>query len=476
MTEPCDLDALDARRLMGNKQLSPVELMQSCLNRIDKVNPKVNAVVAIDADAAMEQARQDEQAVMQGMDLGLLHGLPIGVKDLECVAGMRTTFGSLLFEDNVPEQDDNSIANVRANGANIFCKTNTPEFGAGGNTRNRVYGATGNPFNVEKTCAGSSGGSAVALATGMMPIATGSDYGGSLRTPSSFCGVVGFRSSPGIVPKIGSDVSLSPFGVLGPMARNVRDAHLLLQAQAEVNKHDPFSNGDTDQIPEALHGMDLGSLRVGFSADLGCAPVDNNIRSIFEQRINNFRHVFAECEQRDPYMENIHETFEILRCVSWMAGHTDQLMNQRDLLCPNVIDNTSRGNNYSLQDVFRANQSQSAIYREFIDLFEEIDILICPSAAVSPFPHAQWSVTEVNGEPMTTYMTWLTLSYALTTALASVCTIPCGVDHLGMPFGIQVAGPNGSDALVLEVAYSLEQYLSSMDDTKRPLPNLTSLT
>ena len=475
MTEPCDLSAVDARQLIGNKQLSPVELMQSCLKRIETVNPTLNAVVAMDAEAAMSQAEQDEAAVMQGEDLGLLHGLPVGIKDLESVAGMRTTFGSLLFEQNIPEADDNSVANIRASGANIFCKTNTPEFGAGGNTRNRVYGATGNPFDPEKTCAGSSGGSAVALASGMVSLAGGSDYGGSLRTPSSFCGVVGFRPSPGVVPKAGSENSLSPFGVLGPMGRSVADAHLLLQAQAEVNKYDPYSNGDTDHIPETLSGIDLGSLRIAVSEDLGCAPVDNDIRNVFKQRVQQFGHVFAACDYRDPYMQDIHETFEILRCVGWMAGHSEQLQQHRDLLSPNVIDNTSRGMDYSLQDVFRANVSQTKIYRQFIDLFEEIDILICPSASVSPFPHSQWSVTEMNGEAMPTYMTWLTLSYALTTALAAVCTIPCGVDHLGMPFGIQVVGPNGSDAMVLEVAHSLEQYLASMPDTARAVADLTRL-
>ena len=185
MTEACDLGAVEARRLIGCKALSPVDLLESCLSRIDSVDGALNAVVAIDPDAARKKARQDEQAVMNGDDLGPLHGLPTGIKDLEAVAGLRTTWGSLLFENHVPDKDDTMVASVRTAGANVFCKTNTPEFGAGANTKNRVFGATGNPFDPEKTCAGSSGGSAVALAAGMMPLATGSDYGGSLRDAGS---------------------------------------------------------------------------------------------------------------------------------------------------------------------------------------------------------------------------------------------------------------------------------------------------
>jgi amidase len=472
MTQACDLGALEARRLIGNRQLSPVELLDSCLQRLDKVNPTLNAVVAIDRELAQDKAAEDEQAVMNGEDLGLLHGLPVGIKDLEPVAGLRTTFGSLLFEHHVPDNDNRMVAGVRTAGGNIFCKTNVPEFGAGANTRNRVYGATGNPFDPVKTCGGSSGGSAVALATGMLPLATGSDYGGSLRTPAGFCGVVGFRPSPGLVASPDGAVSLSPFGVLGPMGRTVEDAHLLLQAQLKVDKRDPWSNSDIDMIADTLTGVDLGSLRVAISTDLGCSPVENNIREVFSTKVNAFSHHFAESFERHPFMENIHECFEILRCVNFVAAHGDELSKHRDLLGPNVIDNTERGKNYTLADVAWANRCQSEIYRHFVDFFDDADVLICPVAAVSPFPHASWSVESINDEAMPTYMRWLSLSYALTTALPSSCAIPCGTDHLGMPFGIQVVGPNGSDALVLEVAHSLEKLLATNPETARPIAEL----
>ena len=241
MTKPCDLSAVEARRLIGRKALSPVELTESCIKRIKKVDGALNAITAIDEEGSREAAKEAEDAVMRGDDLGLLHGLPVGVKDLQATKGLRTTWGSLLHKDHVPDNDDPVVANIRSEGAIILCKTNTPEFGAGANTTNRVFGATGNPFDPDKTCGGSSGGSGVAVAAGMVPVATGSDHGGSLRTPAAFCGVVGFRPSPGLVPRTTRPVALLPMPVLGPMARSVEDAHLLLLAQLDLDKDDPFS-------------------------------------------------------------------------------------------------------------------------------------------------------------------------------------------------------------------------------------------
>jgi amidase len=475
MSKPCDLSAVEARRLIGRKALSPVELVESCIERIGEVDGALNSITAIDEDGARTVAKEAEQSVIDGEVLGLLHGLPIGIKDLQATKGLRTTYGSLLYENNVPDEDDSVVANVRAEGGIILGKTNTPEFGAGANTTNKVFGATGNPFDPDKTCGGSSGGSAVAVAAGMMPLATGSDHGGSLRTPASFCGVVGFRPTPGLVPRLTRPVSLLPMPVLGPMARSVEDAHLLFRAQIDLNKDDPFSSDDLLSIPDALSGIDLGSLKVAFSADLGCAPLDNYIKKIFENRTAAFSHMFAETHERDPDFSDVHEAFEILRAVQFVAAHRERLENNRDQLGPNVINNTERGMAYSLPDVAWAHKVQTALYTRFRAFFNDADILICPAAAVSPFPHAQLFVEEVNGEKMPTYMRWLAMSYALTMALPSAVCLPCGVDHLGMPFGIQVVGPIGSDAFVLEVAHSLEQALQGIEETKRPVPDIAKL-
>jgi len=246
--------------------------LDSCQQRIDAVNPVVNAIVAIDVDAGRKQAVQAEKKYLKGKDIEPLCGLPVGIKDLDATAGLKTTWGSLLHKDHVPDSDDPMVARVRDSGANIYTKTNTPEFGAGGNTKNKVYGTTCNPFDVTKTCAGSSGGTAVALATDMLPSATGSDYGGSLRTPASFCGITGFRPSPGVVSYPNSNVALAPFGVLGPMGRNVADTHLLLRAQAMPDRRDPFSAAAA-AIPEVLEPVDLQSIRAAISVDLNCCPV-----------------------------------------------------------------------------------------------------------------------------------------------------------------------------------------------------------
>jgi amidase len=474
MSDPCDLSAVEARRRIGLKQLSPSELLESCLKRIDKTNAAVNAIVALDADAARRAARAVEAALQAGDALGPLAGLPIGVKDLQATAGLTTTEGSLLFKGHVPTADEYSVANVRRAGGVILAKTNTPEFGAGSNTRNRVYGATGNPFAPAKTSAGSSGGSAAALALGQVPLATGSDYGGSLRTPAAYCGVVGFRPSPGVVPSLDRAAGLIPFAVIGPMGRSVADAHLLLTAQIGRDKSDPFSSDDNQRIPRHLSGADLGRLRVAVSCDLGCAPIDRSIAEVFAARVRRFGHVFRDVQHRSPDFANVHEIFETLRGVYFLAAHRERLQHQRQLLDTNVIDNTERALQLSVADVARAHVEQTKLAKRFLAFFTEVDVLICPAASVSPFPHAQLFVEEINGEKMQTYMSWLAITYAPTMALACAAVLPCGVDHSGMPFGIQLIGPPGADAHILEVAHALESVLAQDTETARPLPPLAT--
>jgi Asp-tRNA(Asn)/Glu-tRNA(Gln) amidotransferase A subunit family amidase len=460
---------------MGERKLSPVELLESCVSRIEKTNKPVNAIVAMDVEAARRRAKQIEQAITRGDNPGPLAGLPIGVKDLQATAGLRTTWGSLLFKDNVPTADEYSVARVRNAGGVILAKTNTPEFGAGANTTNRVYGPTGNPFDPSKTCAGSSGGSAAALALGQVPLATGSDYGGSLRTPASFCGVSGFRTSPGLVPAVDRPAGLSPFGVTGPMGRTIADAHMLLRAQIGEDKRDPFSSSDGQRIPSELRDVDFGKLRIAVSPDLGCAPVDRRIADVFRSRVETFRSAFKDVQERAPDFSGVHDVFEVLRGVHFVAAHRERLEKSRDLLDRNVIDNTERGLAYSLGDVARAHVEQTRLMRRFIAFFNDVDALICPAASVSPFPHAQLFVEEINGEKMPTYMRWLAITYAPTMALACAAAIPCGLDHAGMPFGLQVIGPPGSDARILEIAHALEQLLARNKETARPVPDLAKL-
>ncbi len=475
MTELCDLSAVELRRRIGTKEVSPVELVASCVTRIEAVNPALNAVVALDLDRARTEAKVAEKAVLDGEDLGPLHGLPIGIKDLTATAGLRTTYGSRIYQDNVPGADEQIVTDIRDAGAIVLGKTNTPEFGAGANTRNSVYGATGNPFDPDLTCGGSSGGSAVALATGMLPLATGSDFGGSLRTPAGFCGVVGFRPTPGTVPDDQRLVALSPLPVDGPMGRSVADAALLMSAIVGEDPHDPFARSLDLSLFDAPQTLDLSSLRVATSEDLGCAPVDESIRATFRARMAKISSFFGDCSVRDPELGPVHEVFEILRGVNFLAAHKERVAQHRDILGPNVLENTERAMKYTAADVAWANIEQAKLYRRFVDMFDEIDVLICPACSVSPFPHAQWSVTEIDGVKMETYMRWLAITYGVTMTIHPVAVIPCGVDARGLPFGIQIVGRYQGDAELLAIAHSLETAMARDKDLARPVPDLAKL-
>ncbi len=475
MTELCDLGAVELRRMIGAKEISPVELLDSCIARTEAVDPAVNAMVTRDFERARETAKAAEKAVMAGQALGALHGLPIGIKDLNATEGLRTTQGSLLYKDQVPAADERMVAAVRAAGAIVFGKTNTPEFGAGANTKNRVFGATGNPFDPELTPAGSSGGSAAALATGMVPLATGSDFGGSLRTPAGFCGVVGFRPSPGTVPNETRAVGLTPLSVQGPMGRSLADAALLLSAQVDDDRRDPFAQAVDPALKRAPATVDLSRLKVAVSEDLGCAPVDDGIRAVFRSRIEKLAPLFGSCEARDPELGPVHQVFEILRGVNFVAAHKARLAQHRDRLGPNIIDNTERGLKYSLADVAWANVEQTRTYRRFIAFMDEVDVLICPACAVSPFPHEQLYVAEINGQAMDTYMRWLAITYGITMTTHPVALLPCGRDGRGLPFGIQVVGRYRGDAQLLRIAHSLERVMAADEALARPLPDLEKL-
>lgn len=477
MIELCDLAAVELRRLIGRREVSPVEVLESCIARIERVDGAVNAVVTRCFERARTEAKAAELAVRQGRPLGLLHGLPIGIKDLEATEGVRTTWGSLTCEDVFPARDQGSVAAVRRQGGIVVGKTNTPEFGVGANTRNRVFGATGNPFDPVKTCGGSSGGSAAALASGMVPLASGSDFGGSLRIPAAFCGVVGFRPSPGVVPSELRPAAVLPYDVIGAMGRTVADAALMLAAQAGRDLRDMFSRCPVE--PTRLHPLgeaDLVSIRAAVSADLGFAPVAREVRDTFADRAGRFRHLFREAQDRDPpFGAELHEAFEVLRAVIFVTAHRELFEIQRDRLDANLIDNIARGLAYSLDDVARANVVLTTAYQDYLKMFDEVDVVIAPTCAIGPFPRDQLSVTEIEGQAMPTYASWMALTYGLTLAASPVCCIPCGRDATGMPFGIQIAGAPGADHLVLQVAHALERALADDPATARPSPDLALL-
>jgi amidase len=476
MTEPCHLTAVDARRLIGQKKLSPVELMQSCLKRIAAVNPAVNAVVALDEKLALDGAKAAEKVLMSGGHLDVLHGLPVGIKDLNPVEGLRSTWGSLIFKDHIPEDDDAVVSSVRMAGGIPFCKTNTPEFGAGGNTTNKVYGPTCNPFDTALTSAGSSGGSAAGLALDMMPLASGSDYGGSCRTPAAFCGITGMRTSPGLIPSPDKAAGLIPWGVQGPMARNVSDAYLFLRALVTVDRRDPFSSMDGIDWPEVLLPADLASLRMAFTPDFGQAPVDTMIRKVFLDRMKTAGAPFLGANEATPDFSGVHDIFEVHRGLSFVAGHQDKVAKHRALLDRNVIDNTERGLKLTASEIGRGFVEQSTLAKRVSGFFNDYDILIAPAASVSPFPHGQLFIEDINGHRMETYMRWLAISYAPTMALCCAIALPCGLDEKGLPFGIQLIAPRGHDRRLFEIALALEQVLAVNLETARPIPPVHTAT
>jgi amidase len=481
MVEPCDLSATEARRLIGRKKLAPTELLASCITRIEAVDHAVNAMVARDFGRARVTAKAADAAVLRGDELPPLHGLPIGIKDLQETGGLRTTHGSTLFRDNVPAADERLVAAVRHAGAIVVGKTNTPEFGAGANTRNAVYGATGNPFDPTLSCAGSSGGSAVALATNMVPICSGSDTGGSLRNPAAFCGIVGFRPTPGLVANERRGLGWNNLSVAGPMARTVADLCLLLSTMVSDDSRDPLATtihrrsvrqAEDFAVPARI---DLSRLRVAISPDFGFAPTERHIAEVFAERIGLFRDVFYRAENATPDCSGADEAFEVLRAVGYLASHLEKVRTRPDDVGPNVRANVEEGLRYSAADVARAQALQTALYRRWQAFFQDWDIILTPSITISPRSWRELYPAEIDGKKTRTYFHWLALAYAVTLPGHPALSLPVGVDRNGMPFGLQVVGPRGGDAFVLSVAAELEAQLAGDPRTARPVPDLARL-
>ena len=474
-TELLTLSSVEMRRRIGTKEISPVELVEASIARIEALDPALNAIAARNFARARKLAVSAEAAARKGEQLGALHGLPTGIKDLHETAGLLTTYGSPLYRDHVPAHDAAMVALVRKAGAIILCKTNVPEFGAGANTRNVVWGATGNPFDPRLNAGGSSGGSAVALACDMLPVCTGSDTGGSLRIPAAICGVVGFRPSPGVVPMDGRPLGWTPISVQGPMGRTVEDTLLVLQAQVSDDSRDPLAAPVDPAEFATLSPIDLSGLRVAISADLGFMPVDKRIRATFEERVGLLQSAFKSCERRDPDMVGADEAFAIIRACNFVAAHRERYEKHRDKLGPNIVANVEQGLKMSLADVARGHAMQTRIYRAFQDFFKDVDILICPTVSVPPFPLEQLYVTEIDGVELPTYFTWLAPTYALTLTGHPCVSIPCGLEPTGTPFALQICGPARSDKFVLDVAHAIERHLAHDKRTARPLPDLERL-
>ncbi|PUE37864.1 amidase [Limnohabitans sp. Hippo4] len=463
--------AVELRALIRSKELSPVELMDACIARIEALNPHINAVTAADFERARATAKQAEAQVMQQAELPLLHGLPMGVKDLQETAGLLTTYGNVGLRGNVPKADNSYVAKLKQAGAIVTAKTNVPDMGAGANSRNPVWGATGNPFNPALNAGGSSGGSAAALAVDMFPICTGSDTGGSLRIPAALCGIVGLRPSPGAVANDTRALGWSAISVLGPMARSVDDAALMMAASLGADPMDPLSYDLSPGPFWPLPEVDVSQLRIGYTEDFDLCHVDPGIREEFRKRINAIKPLVKRCEPVSFEVAHAHRTFDVLRAESFFAAFGDPVKNPPDTLGPNVRANLAIAEQISLGDRAMAHLAQTQLMRQFAKKFQDFDLIIAPNTPLSPFPWTELYAKEVAGHAMNNYYQWLELTYVVTLATNPALALPCGVDLNGMPFGLQLIGELRQDAKLLAMSHALEMALASNKATARPKPD-----
>jgi len=438
-------------------EVTPVDLLDVLEQRIAEVDGKVNALPILCFDRA--RAHATELMTKPAGERGVLAGLPVPIKDLTDVSGVRCTQGSPIFKDNVPARSDLMVERLEDNGAVIYAKSNTPEFGAGANTFNEVFGATLNPWDTSRSAAGSSGGAAVALATGMAWLAHGSDMGGSLRNPASFCGVVGLRPSIGRVahtPKFKIDRTL---GVQGPMARNVEDLALLLDAMSGEHPADPLSLPalPTSFLSAARSGAK--PKRIAYSQDLGITPVDPEVAAITRKAAERFAEAGAIVEEAHPDLREAHECFHVLRAFDFAVSKAKLLREHRDLLKPEVIWNIEEGLKLTVEQVARAEGQRIAMAARAQDFFKTYDLLLAPATIVPPFPVQNRYVAECAGKRFDNYVEWLGIVYAITLACCPALSLPCGFTASGLPVGLQMVGPSRGEAKLLAGARLLEDIL-----------------
>ena len=439
---------------LAERRLGVEELLRATLARIAVLNPQLNAIVTLDADAALATARQLDNT--RPTSAQTLFGLPIAIKDLALTRGLRTTFGSPLYADFVPDQDDLFVSRLRAAGAVIIGKTNTPEFGAGSQTFNRVFGATRNPYDLSRTCGGSSGGAAVALASGMLALADGSDLGGSLRNPAAFCNVVGLRPSPGRVPSWPRLMSSEPLAVQGPMARNVGDCALLLAAMVGPDARVPIALGEAGATFKLPLNSDLSGLRLAWSPNLGQFEVDQDIVEVLERALPTFTALGCAVDHACPDLSDADEIFRVLRAWQFAARFGADFAHQRAHLKDTVVWNIEQGLALTLHAVTQAEIKRTQLIARVAAFFEDYDFLLCPATQVPPFAiELEW-VTNINGRELATYLDWMGVCCAITVTGCPAISVPAGFTRDGLPVGLQIVGKRWADLAVLKLAHGFE--------------------
>ncbi|HEY1572534.1 MAG TPA: amidase [Pseudonocardiaceae bacterium] len=458
MTELYHRPAVELAALLRQREISARELLDVHLERIAATNDDVNAIVTLCADRAMAEASAADEDLAHGVDVGPLHGLPIAVKDTHATAGVRTTQGSPLFADHVPDTDELLVERERAAGAIVVGKSNVPEFAAGSHTVNPVFGPTRNPYDTSRSAGGSSGGGAVALACGMVPLADGSDMGGSLRNPASFNNVVGFRTSPGRVPSWPSVTPWATLGVQGPLGRTVADAALLLSVQAGPDSRSPTAIDQPGADFRQALDADVSGLRLAWSPDLGGAvPVEPSVTEALEARLGAFADLGCTVERACPDFTGADMVFRTLR--AWQFELRLGALRDRhpDRMKATLIWNIDEGRKLLGTDIARAEQTHAELYHRMRLFFGDYDALLLPVSQVPPFDLTLEYPTVVAGVPQDTYLDWMRSAYFVSVTGSPAISVPAGFTSDGLPVGLQIVGAHRDDLGVLRLAHAFEQ-------------------
>ena len=444
-------------------EITPFDCLDALEARIAEVDPKVNALPTL----CFDRARAEAASLMKKplAERGPFCGLPIPIKDLNDVKGVRSTQGSPIYANRIAEESDILVEHLERNGGIVYAMSNTPEFGAGANTFNEVFGRTLNPWNRTRSAAGSSGGAAVALATGMAWVAHGSDMGGSLRNPASFCGVVGMRPSPGRVAMSVFSKIDGTLGLDGPMARNVEDLALLFDAMVGAEPGDPLSLPKEDVSYLAAAQSKQKPKRVAVSRDLGITPVDPEVAALVMKAARRLEAEGVIVEEAHPDFSEAHECFQVLRALSFATGMKSLLENHRDKLKPEVIWNIEKGLNLTGAEIATAEAQRGAMFKRTLDFFKTFDLLLCPATIVAAYPVEQRYLAECNGHKFATYIDWLAIVYAITNVACPAISIPMGFTSEKLPAGLQIVAPPRGEAALLGGAGFIEGLLGFRDIT-----------
>ncbi|MCZ6503479.1 MAG: amidase [Gammaproteobacteria bacterium] len=456
--ELCLKTATELRCLIDDKTISAVELLNAHLEQIEATNPTVNAIVTLAPEHALAMAKNVDAQIARGGKTGLLAGLPVAHKDLHNTKGIRTTYGSRIYKDHVPDENALIVQRIIDAGAVTLGKTNTPEWGAGSQTFNEVFGATKNPYDTSKTCGGSSGGAAVALAKGMVPIADGSDMGGSLRNPASFCNVVGFRPSPGRVPTYPSLSAWFSIPVVGPMARTVEDCTLLLAAIAGPDPRVPISIDEPGTNFLNSLQREFKGVKIALSPDFdGQVPVAKSVQKVVTDSSSVFDAIGCKVEAACPDFSGADFAFKTLRAWSFAAKHEENIEKYRELYKESIIWNAEQGMKLKGEDIHKAESERTSLFRRVVHMMREYEFLVLPVSQVAPFDITEEYVKEIEGQKMHTYIDWMQSCYFISCTGLPAISVPYGFTPEGLPVGIQIVGRHHQDFSVLQLAYAFQQ-------------------